>query len=54
MKPGDLIEWNYGKYRQVGILIKKSGRFGWVVYFPKGSKINHMEASSLRKIQEVE
>jgi len=54
MKTGDLIEWNYGKYRQVGILIKKSGRFGWVVYFPKGSKINHMEESSLRKIQEVE
>lgn len=54
VKKGDLVEWNYGKYRQVGVLIKKSGRFGWVVYFSKGNKINHMEASSLRKIQESE
>ena len=54
MKPGDLIEWNYGKYRQIGVLIKKSGHFGWVVHFPKDNKLNRMEASSLRKLQEVE
>ena len=54
MKPGDLVEWNYGKYRQIGVIIKKSGHFGWEVYFSKTNKINHMEASSLKKIQESE
>ena len=53
MKPGDLVEWNYGKYMLRGIIIKKSGRFGWEVYFSKTNKINHMEASSLKKIQET-
>ena len=53
MKIGDLVEWNYGKYMQRGIIIKKSGHFGWVVHFPKNNKINHMSESSLKKIQEA-
>ena len=51
VKKGDLVEWNYGKHRLTGVLLKKSGHFGWEVYFPKINKVNHMEASALRKIQ---
>ena len=53
MKPGDLVEWNYGKHRLTGVILKKSGYFGWEVYFSKINKINHMEASALRKLQEI-
>ena len=53
MKPGDLVGWNYGNHRLTGVLLKKSGRFGWEVYFSKINKINHMEASALRKLQEL-
>ena len=53
MKPGDLVEWNYGAWRLKGILIKKSGHFGWEVYFPSDNSVKHMEASALRKLQEL-
>ena len=53
MQPGDLIEWNYGENRLRGVVLKKSGYFGWEVYFSKINKINHMEASALRKLQET-
>ena len=53
MKPGDLVQWNYGAWRLKGILIKKSGRFGWEVYFSKNNSISSMETSALRKLQEL-
>ena len=53
MKPGDLVEWNYGENRIRGVVLKKSGIFGWEVYFSKINKINHMESSALRKLQEM-
>jgi predicted negative regulator of RcsB-dependent stress response len=53
MKPGDLVKWNYGKHRLTGVILKKSGYFGWEVYFSKINKINHMEASALKKIQQL-
>jgi len=53
MKPGDLVEWNYGKYRLSGIIVKKSDYFGWDVYFPKINTTNQLSGASLRKIQQV-
>lgn len=53
MKPGDLVEWNYGKYRLSGIIVKKSDYFGWDVYFPKINTTNQLSRGSLRKIQQV-
>ena len=53
MKPGDLVQWNYGAWRLKGILIKKSGLFGWEVYFSKNNSISTMETSALRKVQQL-
>ena len=53
MKPGDLVEWNYGKYRLSGIIVKKSDYFRWDVYFPKINTTNQLSCGSLRKIQQV-
>jgi hypothetical protein len=53
MEPGDLVEWNYGKYRLSGIIVKKSDYFGWDVYIPKINKINQLSSESLRKIQQI-
>jgi len=53
MKPGDLVEWNYGKYRLSGIIVKKSDYFGWDVYFPKINMTNQLSSESLRKIQQI-
>ena len=55
MKPGDLVEWNYGIYSQKGIVIEKSF-FGWAIYFPKSrnkNKINHLPEKTLKKIQQL-
>ena len=51
MEPGDLVEWNYGKYRLSGIIVKKSDYFGWDVSFPKMNI--ELSCVSLRKIQQI-
>ena len=54
MKPGDLIEWNWGDHRKRGMVIRKSSLYGWVVYFSKTNRYENLSASSLRKLQEIE
>ena len=57
MKPGDLVEWNWGVCRKRGMVIKKSNFFGWAIYFPTGrNKIDHLDhlnEKDLRKIQQL-
>ena len=54
MKPGDLVEWNWGGCRKRGMVIKKSNFFGWVIYFPtRRNKIDHLSEKALRKIQQL-
>lgn len=53
MKPGDLVEWNRGKYIQRGIVIRASSFFGWVVYFPEKNQFEHVGEAALKKIQET-
>ena len=53
MRTGDLVQWNYGSWSLIGILIKKSGHFGWEVYFSKNNSISTMETSALIKLQQV-
>ena len=54
MKKGDLVEWNYGKYRLRGVILEgtKWG-IGWKIYFPSSNKTKVIEASALRKLQET-
>ena len=50
MKPGDLVEYNWGGRRKRGIVIKKSF-FGWAIYFPtRRNKIDHLPEKALKKI----
>ena len=52
MKPGDLVEYNWGGRRKRGIVIEKSF-FGWAIYFPKShSKIKHLPEKALTRIQQ--
>ena len=54
MKPGDLVEWNWGGCRKRGMVIKKSNFFGWVIYFPtRRNKIDHLNEKALTKIQQL-
>ena len=52
MKPGDLVEWNYGAWNLKGILIKKTGVFRWEVYFSKINKVSQLPTSELIKMQQ--
>ena len=54
MKQGDLVEWNYGGHRKRGVILEgtKWG-FGWKIYFPSSNKTKVIEASALRKLQEI-
>ena len=56
MKPGDLVEWKCwdGKYSKIGIVIRRSNIFGWLVYFPtkKKNMFDHLGESAIKKIQQ--
>ena len=54
MKPGDLVEYNWGGHRKRGMIIKKSSFFGWIIYFPTSrNKIDHLNEKALKKLQET-
>ena len=54
MKPGDLVEYNWGGCRKSGIVIHKSF-FGWAIYCPtrrQASKIDYLPEKALTRIQQ--
>ena len=53
MKPGDLVEYNWDGHRKLGIIIKKSSFFGWVIYFPKFNNYDHLSGTGVFTIQQL-
>ena len=50
MKPGDLVEWNYGEWSLKGILVKKTGASRWEVYFSKINRVSQLPAIELVRV----
>ena len=53
MKQGDLIEYNWHDGWKIGIVIRKSQFYGWLIYFFTTNKFDHLAETALTTIQQL-